>query len=1460
MAGFVINPGSAHVKGTDGHAVLLDGSVALPFDMGGGAGRTLYGSTLPGTVEYASGVVAIAADGTRRWHAYVQDATAGKVWSDGSGGAIVAFDQFGGSRTLIHGDGTNGPTLTTGQGETILARLNEAGQWTAAVVLQGRVHALHARGNRGEAILRRTTAAATSWDGKLAPSSTSNGDRFSFDPFTLFPSDAQSPPEGVMLRDIAVLPGGDVAFSAYNGTTAVVNTFGAPHDSTKHLLTVQRNGVALWYSNATSYATFDVSKDGRLLVHAMNVPSTDDNYFGQPITPGAVTAGGGLYAELSRENGLALWVRYPVVHGGGTINETLGPASATDSDSLVVAFEGTSSGVGGVNLDGVAASWESIRATSYAWLKGFDGHHLQPGTTLATVWGHEYRSDGSVVVDVIGPPAPSAYSGGAIWVKPFTITHAESVGVRWNFVSADGNVNTVNIPSTDFTTAPNGQLTYTLMLSLSPEGYWGTYRPAAPDIDPTNDHPLWPVSPDSLQVKEDTTYTGTWYQQWAAPTDGTVEEDPVAAGEEQYVDEPVEPAPAPEPYLLEDDGYFQLRDADTGQWYTTPVVNLTTTKHAANGKHGKGHWWIEAYDKAAWDAWHAAGSPAGQEPEIDPFTCKVHFDSADDWVGNAQSAIRWVNGAGEPGPARSFQVEVLPAYDQPKNLRCIEKDGSMPAILEGGVSEGTFTFDDPDAGEKYYYQIAAGHTAEANEATATDRDSFARRSGQSSSSTVLIHKDTGQRVGVMTVLWTSGKRIRIRVKPDPYVNGTLTGYLRVRDAGDGVLDSSNRFGWSSWKSVTVSVKGVDNPPSAPKPNYMPSINEGANYAEQTFTGTDPDYDAASPQGWELEVALKPYDSYARRQSDGNGIVYTNSRGQVGITIHDVDSNPNDTVDDAHNDLKTVVRAAPDKDFYGAYEFYARWIQKNGKDAPRSPWTKVHGVVRGLADPPSEVFPSTMPSMVSPETVVEQTFYVNDPDSLRTRFEVSTTPNGPWTVQPLTLPGRGTLRFVDAQPVIGKQARMTFTREGQYVGRYDFYIRAIDDSGLKAQRPTRVTGYVAATRLESELLHLRRTPTAATLHSIAPLTIAELSITESLTGPGGATVRVSAESLAEIADDNGMTVRDLLAPGLAEIAVYADGKSVFVGPVVDFTFDNNDLSVSLTLEGLSGHLMRRHIEGMEDYTATGVEQTQLLADLLDYTQRKSYGDLLIGTALTPTPVTRSATFAIGSTIADCYEAVRGSLSGCEWWIEPTDRTLRARMLRGEDRRGHLVLTAANTLVNSSTNSGQLATVVEVVGATSNYGGAPAYAISDPDAPRLELYGRHSARYLAPNLFDPIDCKELANQHRGDHAEPVTTYKLTHIVAVDAEIGPFDYGVGDAITVEVETLIEDLVADVRIINRTINLADGNGYTYTVELDVEEIPRNPDGTPGTIRHPRGTHAPDLYEQLWSLRYATVSTPIAR
>jgi hypothetical protein len=70
-------------------------------------------------------------------------------------------------------------------------------------------------------------------------------------------------------------------------------------------------------------------------------------------------------------------------------------------------------------------------------------------------------------------------------------------------------------------------------------------------------------------------------------------------------------------------------------------------------------------------------------------------------------------------------------------------------------------------------------------------------------------------------------------------------------------------------------------------------------------------------------------------------------------------------------------------------------------------------------------------------------------------------------------------------------------------------------------------------------------------------------------------------------------------------------------------------------------------------------------------------------------------------------------------------------------------------------------------------------------------------------------------------------------------PWDYEIGDAITVENTSAGSLERVGVRVINRTVRLVGTNAWV--VEADVEVI-----GT-GAVRPARSRHLPRLYEQLY-------------
>jgi hypothetical protein len=601
-------------------------------------------------------------------------------------------------------------------------------------------------------------------------------------------------------------------------------------------------------------------------------------------------------------------------------------------------------------------------------------------------------------------------------------------------------------------------------------------------------------------------------------------------------------------------------------------------------------------------------------------------------------------------------------------------------------------------------------------------------------------------------------------------------------------------------------------PTAPTPTTVDAFDEDT-VEVQRFSSTDADGDGF----YTFEVATAATGPW---RSDG--IVTPD----ITVTL--------DTEGRESDDLFVDATIVPTANWNGSYTFYMRVKKSSFPNDLFSPVVGISGTVTAVADAPSKPFPSRMPTVDSGIPAVGNFQFV-DPDGSSWTVAISATKGGTYG-STLTLAGKGTLTVNHTSSA--KTFTVRFDQvEGGYLGRYQFWAKVTGSDSL-ASEPVLITGVVSGAAIGVELQRISRTEEGVTITPLVPLTsLIELEVTEAIEGPGSATITIAATELARRAALLELTAAELADAGATEAVVSINSTPIFVGPVTGLRHDITNDSVSIYCTGLLGYFEARAVEEY-DLEYTGVEQSAIVWDLIEREQAKDFGDLALTDGTTDTSENRTVTFTHKDTVASALYEIRDLLNGPEIWID-VDRVVRTALVRGQDRRGSIVFTPANTSrMELTTDWKVLANVVHV------YGDGTGAGMSNGDS--MARYGRMVRPIEAEKITVYGTALDLATKQVLNLKDLNEAMTITHDANPERPFTVLDYGVGDAVTVEADTALGRIVVDVRIVSRTIRLIRGTASSYEVELTVERIA--PDGV---IRGTRSDHNPDVLSQVYDALY---------
>lgn len=683
----------------------------------------------------------------------------------------------------------------------------------------------------------------------------------------------------------------------------------------------------------------------------------------------------------------------------------------------------------------------------------------------------------------------------------------------------------------------------------------------------------------------------------------------------------------------------------------------------------------------------------------------------------------------------------------------------------------------------------------------------------STTAVVIYDMDGITPAGLVTIVSGQGTlNPDVRFLPATNWHGTAEGSVRLEDPAL----------TSEWVRFTVTIEPQVDPLGAITPATFGVFAEDG-YVDVVFTVADPDYpDTSMRREWSVSM-----DGTYWRDDDG-----------VSEELHVV-LDPEGTHDS--DELTVSVRIIGQGNFHGPAAFWLKCTKTAG-DEVRTSVRRITGMVTAVPDAPRAPQPSRMPT-VEQGQLASQVFTTVDPDGGDTfwTFQVRRV-GGTWSATTANLGTTVGTVTVDNDDTSDKRAEVSFTAAPLFRGRYAFDIRVVDSGGL-ASPATRVTGVVAARGVYAELVQLVRSSTSASLVPLGPVHPIDPRLTWTVKGPDGATMSVDAATLRRIASWHGMEVDELVAPWSVELHVWGDGQLQFAGPLTRPAVTADDVTATLEARGITEYLTRRELENGEA-TFTGIEQTEIIASIINAQQDMSYGDLLIDTStVTDTSESRTVTFEEGTSIADVIEELQDQLDGPEVRITP-DRELLADLILCTDRRGVLIFNEHNTTGLKLEEDADSITTVAHVDGDEVSGSASAGTAA------LAKYGRVTSRMKAKRVGTTGGADAAAARLIALRGFAGRTVRFTHIAKHDAPAGrgAWDYAAGDTCTLEVETLaLGRIELDGRIVNKTLRCAPGSLEDFLIDLDVEILA--PDGV---IRPPRSAHNPDYLEQVTDLHRA--------
>ena len=755
---------------------------------------------------------------------------------------------------------------------------------------------------------------------------------------------------------------------------------------------------------------------------------------------------------------------------------------------------------------------------------------------------------------------------------------------------------------------------------------------------------------------------------------------------------------------------------------------------------------------------------------------------------------------------------------------------------------------------------------------------------------------------------------------DPHWVGTAEFDLYFYDGGTGStgdISLTGNPGWSPPGAVQVEVTKQDHAPAIPLPTASLNLAEDT-VLELDFVSSDPADDPTTSH-YDFEISVDP------RAASGNpgSATWVKVPGTgSSVSIYVPEANPTTNLPDATrgNAVQLVVMPVPGDElrrhvvitprpvpehFVGPYAFFirARNVTGSGSSHPLvSPIYWAVGNVQPVPHHPAPPYPTEMP-VTKPLTPVTGVFKFPDVDAgaslqhvkFRHHSQDTWVQTTGTATSDVTVPNLGTFQI---KKVGAMKCSVTFTpgttvTTEPFLGHYSFQLQAMASSPLVAGGTVMdgivgtVYGAVADQKTFVQLQRIVR-PTLAAAPYIEQLcvlsTYSNLSWSESTTGPGGASLSVTAEEIKRKAESIGMSADELIESAAIELLIVVGGEPVFCGPISASTSDSDTLLVSIEALGQEARLQHMVVENPDvreaaptpvfgtycqpwegavdnprpaypaDLSYRDVDQALIYADLLNREQQKPGGNFLLTIPVpASTGAARSISFATTDTIAAAFDALQRQLMGAEWWID-ANRVLTVApprtyaggfqiSIRGTDRRGELVFTERNSPGIAEIGKwDDLGTVALVVGGVNDsVTGNPIVRTSSDEASLLK-YGRHVHPISASSLSDGESCAALAADYVQDLADPLRTARITYDANPNRPFGVLDFGVGDLCTIEIATLMGPKRYDCRIVTRQVIAADGQADSFLVTCDLEKL--DPNGNP---RSARSLHSSDVLGLLY-------------
>ncbi len=373
------------------------------------------------------------------------------------------------------------------------------------------------------------------------------------------------------------------------------------------------------------------------------------------------------------------------------------------------------------------------------------------------------------------------------------------------------------------------------------------------------------------------------------------------------------------------------------------------------------------------------------------------------------------------------------------------------------------------------------------------------------------------------------------------------------------------------------------------------------------------------------------------------------------------------------------------------------------------------------------------------------------------------------------------------------------------------------------------------------------------------TATDITVTETISGPGDISFTVTSQEMARIANVLPTETWEMLAidypspdslldPYGLEVVVSLGGTILKSGPVLDASADGDTQTIKVRAGGLLSWLDTRATEnygsvvdplygsgptypllppslqaGADNPDGNALSYTKcwlgapptsypgwtnIYADLLSREAAKPAGKLGFGTFTYGTGARVPGAqqldfikFSFSTTLTSALQQLQQQGVGYEFWIESSSRNPTLALYRGNDNRTTVVLSNRNSYGWKQEKKGTDLTTIAIATGTGKMAPGSKQTVNGMYPPpnvvtrRMKQYGRHVYSPTGTGMTTTTQLNALCSAYEVSTNRPDRTLSLTYDAGPGRPYAVTDIGCGDLISVELATLYEGLSEHLR-----------------------------------------------------------------